>query len=244
MSWEPLTLPLVAVLAGAVSFSSPCCLPLIPGYLSYVSALPVSELGARDARRVALKASLLFVAGFTVVFTALGVGASLLGASLLRNQDTIVRAFGVVIIVLGLVTIGVLRVPVLQRERRLDLAKIPKGPAWAFPMGMAFAAGWVPCIGPVLATILATASVSQTAAWGGILLALYSLGLGIPFVLLAVGFTRAQRSLAFLRRHGRHVEIAGGLLLVGVGVLFLTGRWQPLFRPLQRWFAQWNWPPV
>ncbi len=241
---EALTLPLLAVIAGFVSFSSPCCLPLIPGYLSYVSALPVSDLSRAEARRVTLRAAVLFVAGFTTVFMALGVGATLLGSALLRNQDTVVRWFGVLIIVLGLSTMGVLRVPMLHRERRLDLARVPRGPAWAFPMGMAFAAGWAPCIGPILATILATASVAGSVWWGAILLALYSAGLGIPFVLLALGFTRAQRSLAWLRRHGPKVELLGGTLLVGVGVLFVTGRWLPLFRPMQRWFAQLGWPPI
>ncbi|MFP5326459.1 MAG: cytochrome c biogenesis CcdA family protein, partial [Acidimicrobiia bacterium] len=198
----------------------------------------------REARRVTLRAALLFVGGFTTVFTILGIGASALGTLLLRNQDTIVRWFGVIIIVLGLSTMGLLRVPMLQRERRLDLARVPRGPAWAFPMGMAFAAGWAPCIGPVLATILATASVADSAIWGGILLALYSVGLGIPFVLLALGFRRAQSSMRWLRAHGVLVERAGGLLLVGVGVLFITGRWLELFRPLQRWFAEFGWPPV
>jgi cytochrome c-type biogenesis protein len=239
-----LLFPFVAILAGLISFSSPCALPLVPGYLSYVSALPVSELGERQARRVALRASLLFVTGFTTVFTALGVSAALAGNLLLRNRDVMVRWFGVVIILLGLVTAGVLRIPALQRERRVDLARVPRGPAWAFPLGMAFAAGWVPCTGPVLATIVATASAGRTAAWGGVLLALYSLGMGIPFVLLAVGFNRAQRSLGWLRRNGRRIEIAGGVMLVAVGVLFVTGRWQGLFLPLQRWFARVEWPPV
>lgn len=148
------------------------------------------------------------------------------------------------IIMLGLTTLGLVRVPALQREHRLDLARIPKGPAWALPMGMAFAAGWVPCIGPVLATILSAASLGGNAAWGGALLGLYSLGLGVPFVLLALGFSRAQRSLGWLRRHGRHIEHAGGALLVGVGLLFVTGRWQQLFLPLQRWFAEFGWPPI
>ena len=241
---EGLLFPFVAILAGLISFSSPCALPLVPGYLSYVSALPVSELGERQARGVALKASLLFVAGFTTVFTALGVSAALAGNLLLRNRDTMVRGFGVVIIVLGLVTLGLLRIPSLQRERRMDLARVPRGPAWAFPLGMAFAAGWVPCTGPVLATIVATASATGTAAWGGVLLALYSLGLGIPFVLLAVGFSRAQRSMDWLKRNGRRIEVAGGVLLVGVGILFVTGGWQDLFLPLQRWFARLEWPPV
>jgi len=241
---EALTLPILALVAGFVSFSSPCCLPLVPGYLSYVSALPVSELEEAHARRVTVRASLLFVAGFTVVFTIFGVTATVLGSVFLRNQDGIVRVFGVVIIALGLATMGVLRVPVLMREKRLDLARVPRGPAWAFPMGMAFAAGWAPCIGPVLATILATAAATGTVAWGAILLVLYSIGLGVPFVLLALGFARAQRSLEWLRRNGRRIEVAGGVLLVGVGVLFVTGRWTELFRPLQRWFAELGWPPI
>lgn len=242
---DTVTLPILAVVAGLLSFSSPCCLPLLPGYLSYVSALPVSELGERQARGVTLRAALLFVGGFSLVFTALGVGASLLGNLFVRNQDTVVRVFGVVIIGLGLSTIGLLRVPFLMREKRVDLSRVPRGAAWAFPLGMAFAAGWAPCIGPVLATILATAAVSDAGAvWGGVLLLLYSAGLGVPFVLLALGFNKATRSMAWLRRNGRRIEVGGGLLLLAVGLLFVTGRWQGFFVPLQRWFARLGWPPV
>ncbi len=237
-------LPVFAVVAGLISFSSPCCLPLLPGYLSYVSALPVSELGDRQARMVTLRAALLFVAGFTVVFTGLGVVAQLLGSVFLSNGGPVVRWFGVPIVILGLSTMGVLRLPFLVRERRIDLARVPRGTAWAFPMGMAFAAGWAPCLGPVLATIYATAAVSGTAVWGAILLVLYSAGLGVPFVLLALGFSRANRSLDWLRRHGRAIEVAGGSLLVVIGLLFVSGRWQGLFLPLQRWFAELGWPPV
>lgn len=237
-------LPLAAVVAGVISFSSPCVLPLVPGYLSYVSALPVSDLGEKEARSLTLRASLLFVGGFTTVFTFLGLGASTLGTLLLRNQDEVTRWFGVVIVVLGLSTMGVLRIPVLHRERRIDLARVPRGPAWAFPLGMGFAAGWTPCVGPVLATILATVSVSGSPLWGGGLLALYSLGLGIPFVLLGVGYHRAAGSFAWLKRHGHAIEVTGGMLLVAVGVLFINGRWTALFRPLQRWFAELGWPPI
>jgi len=237
-------LPVFAVVAGLISFSSPCCLPLLPGYLSYVSALPVSELGDRQARLVTLRAALLFVAGFTLVFTVLGVLAQLLGSVFLANGGPVVRWFGLPIVVLGLSTMGVLRIPFLQRERRLDLARVPRGTAWAFPMGMAFAAGWAPCLGPVLATIYATAAVSGTAAWGAALLVLYSAGLGVPFVALALGFNRAQRSLGWLRDNGRRIEVVGGLLLVVVGLLFLTGSWQGYVRPLQLWFAERGWPPV
>ena len=239
-----LLLPFAAVVAGLISFSSPCCLPLVPGYLAYVSALPTAGVDPVEARRITTRASLLFVGGFTLIFTLLGLGASSIGGVLLRNQDTITRFFGAVIVVLGLVTIGALRIPVLLTERRVDLARVPRGPAWAFPLGMAFAAGWTPCIGPVLATVLATAAVSGSAAWGGVLLLLYSLGLGLPFVLLARGYQRANRSVSFLARHGRAVETVGGAMLIAVGVLFSTGTWQSLFQPLQRWFAQSGWPPI
>lgn len=240
---EPFALPLLAVVGGVVSFSSPCCLPLLPGYLSYVSALPVAELGEREARAVTLRAALLFVGGFTTIFTLLGVGASFVGAALLR-EPWVVRGFGAVIIAVGVATLGIVRVPLLYRERRMDLSRVPRGPAWAFPLGMAFAAGWVPCIGPILATILTTAAVTGTAAWGGVLLLLYSLGLGIPFVALALGFRRMQGSMAWLRRNGRKVEFVGGTLLITVGLLFVTDQWQALFRPLQRWMAELGWPPI
>ena len=239
-----LALPLVAVVAGVLSFSSPCCLPLLPGYVSYVSALPVDGLDRRAARRLTLRASLLFVGGFTTVFAVLGMASGLIGAWLLRNLDRLVQVAGIGIILLGLASIGVLRAPFLYRERRLDLSRIPAGPASAFPLGMAFAAGWTPCVGPVLATILATAAVSGTATWGAFLLVCYSLGLGLPFIGLALGFGWMRSSLDFVRRHARQIELAGGVVMVAVGVLFVTGQWQPLFRPLQREFARLGWPPI
>src|SRR6266699_3663591 len=177
-----LVLPLVALGAGIISFTSPCCLPLIPGYLSYVSALPVSELDTRQARAVTVKAAVLFVAGFTFVFTLLGVSFAFVGAALLRQVPVIVQVAGVAIIVMGLAMTGILRIPALYRERRVDLARLPRGPRAAFGLGMAFAVGWVPCIGPVLATILTAAAATKTVAWGGLLLVVYSVGLGIPFI--------------------------------------------------------------
>lgn len=239
-----LLLPLVAVVAGALSITSPCCLPLLPAYLSYISSLPVSDVDERHARRATLRASLLFVAGFTTIFTILGLGASALGSLFLRHLPVLVRWSGVVIITLGLANMGVLRVPALQRERRLDLARVPRGPAWAYPMGMAFAAGWTPCIGPILATILGAAAASRTAVWGAFLLVCYSVGLGVPFVLLGQGVGRAQWSFDWLRRNGRHVELVGGALLVAIGVLFVTGQWQRLFIPLQLRFVRLGWPPI
>jgi cytochrome c-type biogenesis protein len=131
-----------------------------------------------------------------------------------------------------------------MRERRYDMARLPRGAGGAFGVGVAFAAGWTPCIGPVLAVILAAAAATRTVAWGALLLVLYSLGLGLPFIALALGLNRARGSMAWLRRHGRHVEVVGGALLVGVGVLFVTGTWEAWFRPLQRIFARYGWPPV
>ncbi len=239
-----LLLPVLAVLAGVLSFSSPCCLPLIPGYLSYVSALPVSELGRREARAVTFRASLLFVAGFTLVFSLLGVSLALVGSALLQRLPFIVRVSGVGIIVMGLAMMGLLRIPLLTRERRFDLARVPTGPRGAFFLGSAFAFGWTPCIGPILATILTAAAATGTAAWGAVLLVFYSLGLGLPFIALGLGFQRARGSLAWLRRHARGIEVAGGAMLVAVGVLFVSGAWRSFFIPLQRTFAELGWPPI
>ncbi|MDA8185885.1 MAG: sulfite exporter TauE/SafE family protein [Actinomycetota bacterium] len=240
----PLLLPLFALVGGMISFTSPCCLPLLPGYVSYISGLPVSELGRVQARALTLRAALLFVAGFTLVFTVLGVAAGLLGSLVVRELPLVMDIAGAGMIVLGLAMAGVLRIPWLFRERRFALHRLPSGPKAAFGVGMAFAAGWTPCIGPVLATILATAAATRTAAWGALLLALFSVGLGLPFIALALGLTRAKGSLAWLRRHGRAIEVLGGLLLVGVGVLFVTGAWRSFFVPLQREFARFGWPPV
>jgi cytochrome c-type biogenesis protein len=241
---SPFVLPLFALVAGTISFSSPCCLPLLPGYVSYISALPTSSLGTREARAVTLRASVAFVLGFTVVFTVLGVASAFLGLWLVRALPTIVRVMGVAIIVMGLAMMGVLRVPALGREHRIDLARLPRGPRGAFGLGVAFAAGWTPCIGPVLATILAAAAATKTVAWGGILLALYSIGLGLPFIALALGLSRAKGSVEWLRRNGRRIETVGGALLVTVGILFITGTWETMFHPLQRYFAQFGWPPI
>lgn len=241
---EGLLLPFLAVAAGVISISSPCVLPLIPSYLSYVTALPVSDLGVRQARMVTLRASLLFVGGFTLVFTALGASFSFIGSTLLAKVPVILRMVGVGIILLGLGTMGVLRLPWLGRQWRAVGAVKQRGPAAAFPLGMAFAFGWVPCIGPVLATILATAASSQTAAWGAALLALYSLGLGVPFVVMGMGYQRMRRSVSWMQRHGRRVEQVAGALMVGVGVLFVTGAWRSLFIPLQSAFARFGWPPI
>jgi len=239
-----LALPFLAILAGALSITSPCCLPLVPAYVSYVSSLPVTGTTPLQARSVTLRASLLFVAGFTIIFTALGATASVVGVVLLRNLPTITRVAGALIIIMGLAGLGLFKIPWLQREWRFDMRRVKRGPTGALPLGMAFAAGWTPCIGPVLAAILTVAASSRSALAGAALLALYSAGLGIPFVGIALGYRRLGGSLDWLNRHGRAIERAGGLLLVVVGVGYLTGRWTRLFIPLQSWFARFGWPPV
>jgi cytochrome c-type biogenesis protein len=239
-----LLLPFVAVAAGELSFSSPCCLPLLPSYVSYMAGV-ADGATVTAARRTTLVRAAGFVAGFTAVFTALGALAGLLGATVVRHLLTVIRVSGILIIAMGIAMVGVIRVPALNRERRLvPLHRVGRGPGSAVLLGAAFAAGWVPCIGPVLATILATAATTETVGWGMTLLALYSIGLGLPFVALALGLHHVQRSVSWLRRHALAIERLSGLLLVAIGVLFVTGTWRTLLLPLQRELARLGWPPI
>lgn len=234
----------LAFVAGIVSFTSPCCLPLMPGYVSYVSGVAGDASGEVAVRTRVLGAAALFVLGFATVFTILGAGISVFGATLISRRQFLIQVAGVFVIFMGLVTAGFLRIPFLYRERRIDLRRITPGPAGALPMGMAFAIGWTPCIGPVLAGILAAAATAGGAMRGASLLFVYSLGLGVPFMLLALGYARAGRTFTWLRRHGRGIELAGGAILIAMGILMITGRWLALFTPLIRWFSRLGWPPV
>src|SRR6266481_457175 len=197
--------------AGTISIATPFCLPLLPGYLAYVSGVGAWETGR--TKRVVGAAS-LFVLGFAIVFTALGATASVLGTFLVSRLSLLVKVGGVFVIAMGLTTLGVLRVPFLYREKRIDLNRVRSGPAGAVPLGMAFGFGWTPCIGPVLGAILTTAATTQTASKGALLLSMYSVGMGIPFLLLALVYERAGRTFGILRRHGRAIERVGGVLLV------------------------------
>ena len=235
-----LTLSGLALIAGVISITSPCFIPLLPGYISYIAG--VDESGP-SRRRVLLAAS-LFVLGFALVFTALGATASLLGSVLLQKLPIIVKVAGVFVILMGLATLGVLKIPFLYREKRLDLNRIRSGPAGALPLGMAFAFGWTPCIGPILGGILAAAATTQTASKGALLLLIYSLGMGLPFILFAVAFSKAGRTVGFLKRHSLVIERLGGGVLVAMGLLLITGYWTRLFAPLLRLFSNLNWPPI
>ncbi|MBM3585018.1 MAG: cytochrome c biogenesis protein CcdA [Alphaproteobacteria bacterium] len=217
---------LTAFAAGVISFLSPCVLPLVPGYVSYVAGQSLDELEAEgDARRraAALLLSFCFVAGFSVVFIGFGASATAIGGLLLDYRYEFGFIAGVVVILFGLFLLGAYRLPVLDRDIRFH-ARIPGGrPLGAGLLGMAFAFGWTPCIGPVLGGILAVSASTAEAGSGVALLAIYSLGLGVPF-LLAAAFTGAfLRRLKGLRRFGKPLHMLAGVVLIGMGVLMITG---------------------
>jgi cytochrome c-type biogenesis protein len=226
----------VAVVAGLVSFFSPCVLPLLPGYLSYTTGLSgadLADLGSGDAesrhRGRMLTGSLLFVLGFSVLFVTFGVASASVAIWFNTNQRLLTVVLGCFAILLGLVFMGLL--PLFQREVRVH--KVPAVGLLAAPLlGFLFALGWTPCIGPTLGVIL-TLAANESQLRGGILLAFYSLGLGVPFVVAALAWRRALGALRVVRRHQQWVTRTGGLLLVGVGVLLLTGAWDHLVEWLQ-----------
>lgn len=221
----------LAFVAGLASFLSPCVLPLVPSYLTFVTGMTLDELtaGGRDAARArAAMHAILFVLGFSVVFVALGATATAMGAMLLRALPLLQRVGGVIIAAFGLYLLGALRLPVLMRERRVHLASKPAGLAGSLLVGIAFGAGWTPCVGPVLASILLYAGTETTMLRGSVLLLTYALGLGIPFVVAAVGLTWYLAGVRQLMRWLRPIEMATGMLLVVVGVLLLTGRFAVL----------------
>jgi cytochrome c-type biogenesis protein len=222
---------LVAAAAGFVSFASPCVLPLVPGYLSYMSGLSGAEVDAGASgrsgsvtARVTL-AALLFVVGFSLVFVALGAALGGLTSWLIANREPVTRVAGVLVIALGLFMAGLVNAPWLYRERRVRADRVPAGLAGALPLGMVFGLGWTPCIGPTLGAVLGLAAATGGAARGAVLLFAYSLGLGIPFLLAGLGFRFALGWFAGLRRHVHRLELAGGVLLVAIGVLLVTGLW-------------------
>lgn len=229
-----------AFAAGVVSFVSPCVLPIVPGYLSYMSGLEVAE-DKKGGVRTGIVA-LGFVLGFSLVFIALGASATLLGSFLRDHQRTLTIVSGILIIFLGLIFMGVLKIPFFYQERRFHPSA--KAGFWGSTvLGSAFAFGWSPCIGATLGTVLTMAAGNSGdggPAEGAFLLAVYSLGLGVPFILAGVGFSKLTGVLGWLRRHTRKINLASGALLIIVGVLFVTDQFFQMSAWMQRELAEVN----
>ncbi|HJY34719.1 MAG TPA: cytochrome c biogenesis protein CcdA [Vicinamibacterales bacterium] len=232
---------LAAFAAGVLSFISPCVLPLIPGYLSYISGLTLDEMqGTGDgamslgaARRRVLVASIFFILGFSFVFICFGAAASVVGQYMLERQRLLAKIAAVIVIVFGLHTMGVLRIGWLYSEKRVQVEKKPTSLFGAFFVGLAFAFGWTPCIGPILAGILAIAGTQQTVGQGVQLLAVYSAGLGLPFLLTAFAINQFFTVFKRIRKHYHLIEIISGLLLVLIGLLIFTNR----FTLIAKWLT-------
>ena len=226
LSLSPLTLALAAG-AGFLSFVSPCVLPLLPAYLGYMTGLTADELQGPQStatRAHIIGRSLAFVIGLSLVFAVLGGSASAVGQALLRHQTTILRIAGLLVVLLGLHTLGLIRIPFLYQERRLTVGGKDGSYVGALLLGAAFAAGWTPCIGPFLAGLLALASQEQTVGQGMLLLFVYGLGLGIPFVLTGLALGTSMRLLAVVKARLYAVELVSGFLLVGMGLLIFSDR--------------------
>ena len=221
-----------AFTAGIISFISPCVLPLIPAYLSFISGVSVEEMKSRDRKSQALKKvsvnTILFVLGFSVVFVALGASATFVGDFLLSKLSLFNKIAGAIIMLLGLHLLGVFRIRFLNYEKRFHTRSKPLGPLGSFLVGLAFAFGWTPCIGPILAGILLLASNQDTVINGVVLLSAYSLGLGIPFFVTAVSFHTFLSVFGWMKKHFRTVEIISGLFLIIIGFLIFIGSFSSL----------------
>lgn len=226
---------LAALGAGFITFLSPCVLPLIPGYIAFMTGMTTAELTAEDRKPSSvLVPSLLFVLGFSIVFVALGASASAVGSFLSRYSAVLGKVAGAIIMLLGFFMLGIVKVPWLYGEARFEMQKAKRfGGFAALIMGMAFAFGWSPCVGPVLGSILMVAANSAEVGRGALLLAVYSLGLGVPFVLVALLLGRIKPLLNWLNRHSLIINrVAGGILMV-LGLLILTD----LIGPVVGWLS-------
>jgi cytochrome c-type biogenesis protein len=214
----------VALLAGVLSFLSPCVLPIVPPYLAYMGGISMGEMtGPTAARRRVIVPALFFVMGLSTVFLILGFTASAFGAFVLQNQDLLSKASGVVVIIFALHFLGVFRIPLLDREARLDAGDKGGSAFGAYVLGLAFAFGWTPCIGPQLGAILSLAAQEGSTERGTLLLGIYALGLGLPFLVAAIFIERSIALMTKLKRHMKLIErCMGGLLLI-VGLALLTG---------------------
>jgi cytochrome c-type biogenesis protein len=222
----------LALSAGFLSFLSPCVLPLVPSYVSFITGMSLDDL--QHARRTALVHTLLFVSGFTLIFLALGATATVFGRLLLANQIWISRVGGALVILFGLVLLGVIKVGALSQERRVHLSDKPLGYLGTVVVGIAFGAGWTPCLGPILGGILTYTASSANLTQGLVLLGAYSMGLAVPFVLASVALGRFFVVFAWFRKHLRLVNAIAGVMLIVVGLLMVTGR----FAMLSSFFVQ------
>jgi cytochrome c-type biogenesis protein len=227
---------LAALAAGVISFLSPCVLPLVPGYLSAVSGVSPSELERAGWRRV-LGPSLLFVASFSAIFIAMGLTATALGEFLDDNRPLLEKISGVLIIAMGVLFIGSLFITRLNREWHVNSLLDRAGRGGPIVAGAAFAIAWTPCIGPTLGAILTAASLSDSVAHGGYLLAVYSAGLAIPFILTALAFSQMTGAFAVVKRHYQAIVAVGGVILIAMGVLILTGELYQLNIEAQNWLS-------
>jgi cytochrome c-type biogenesis protein len=223
---------LAAFGAGFISFISPCVLPLVPGYISFVSGVSLESLReegrARGSLRKVVLNCLLFILGFSVVFVSLGASATFIGQFLIERAAIFSKIGGVLVILFGLVVLGVLKIPFLQFEKRFHAQTKPLGLLGSFLIGLAFAFGWSPCIGPILGAILAYASTRETVKEGIYLLSAYSLGLGLPFFVTGLAMNTFLGFSRSIRPHYKKIEVVSGILLILVGILILTGSLQRL----------------
>lgn len=232
----------LAFAAGGISITSPCCLPLLPGYLGYLTGMSAEEAAQRRART--MLAAALFVAGFSTVFIALGATASVLGGLLFTYRLQLAQVAGVFILVMGAILLLEGRVGVLSRGGDWSRGWA-HGQLWAaLPLGASFAITWTPCIGPVLGAILTLAGSTADLAQGVVLLSAYSLGLAIPFLLLGLSVPKFRALTRHLGRGMALVQAGSGAILVAMGVLLITGRWLPLVAPVLAWYAHARWPPI
>jgi cytochrome c-type biogenesis protein len=228
---------LAAFAAGFLSFVSPCVLPLIPGYISFVSGVSVEEMRGdappATSRLQVFLTSLAFVIGFSIVFVLLGASATAIGKFMFAKLPLLSKIAGGILIVFGLHTMGVFRLSFLEAEKRVHSNRKPAGPLGAMLVGVAFAFGWTPCIGPILGGILAIAGSKSSVGEGITLLAVYSLGLGIPFLLTSLAINQFFGAAKRIRRYYHAIELASGALLIAIGVLIITGQLTIITRYLQ-----------
>jgi cytochrome c-type biogenesis protein len=227
----------VAFAAGLISFLSPCVLPLVPGYISIVSGSSLEQLKAQDKQssllRTVLMNSITFIVGFSITFVILGASATWLGQVLVSWRQLLDRIAGLVLIVFGVHVLGIVKINALYRDKRFHNVDAPRGAAGSLLMGLAFAFGWTPCLGPILAGILAIASTKQTVSEGMFLLGIYSAGLGIPFLLTSLALNQFLSFYSRFKKHFHAVEMVSGALVIAVGIMMVTGS----LTRLAAWFS-------